>query len=180
MKVVLIVGIVLFAIVGVVFVIGLLIPRDHVASSSITLRQPRDTVWRAVRDLSGVTSWWTAVASSQRSQDSAGREVWDQKMKNGFVMRFIVTEDKPPERLVMAIDAPATAPFGGTWTYEVAAADGGSRVTVTERGYINTAPFRFMARFIFGYHGTMDGYLKAMGKKFGEDVQPSHGSPGPT
>jgi hypothetical protein len=89
-------------------------------------------------------------------------------------MRLIVTEDAPPHRLVMTIDAPPDATFGGTWTYEVTPADGGTKLTVTERGYINNALFRFMSRFIFGYHSTQDGYLKAMGAKFGEQVQPSH------
>ena len=157
----------------IVFVVGSLLPREHVAGSSIVVRQPRDTVWRAVRDLANLPTFWNELITSQRATDAQGREVWEQKMKNGFTMRLIVTEDRPPERLVMTIDAPPDAPFGGTWTYEVAPADGGARLTVTERGYINSPLFRFMSRFIFGYHATQEGYLKAMGKKLGEDVTPT-------
>lgn len=164
----------LVALVVIVLVVGALLPRDHVAGSSVVLRQPADSVWRAVRDMAGVASWWPEVVSSQRVADSAGREIWEQKLKNGFSMRLIVTEDVPPRRLVMTIDARPDAPFGGTWTYELSPADGGTRLAVTEAGYVNNPLFRFMSRFVFGYYATQDGYLRALGKKLGADVQPVH------
>jgi hypothetical protein len=33
-----------------------------------------------------------------------------------------------------------------------------------------------MANVFFGMHGTMDGYLVALGRLFGEDVEVQHGS----
>lgn len=48
----------------------------------------------------------------------------------------------------------------------------GALVTVTERGFVRNPIFRFLARFVFGYSSTLDAYLKALGKKFGEDVSP--------
>lgn len=174
MKWVLMVVAVLAGLILVVFIVGSLLPREHVAGSSVVLRQPADTVWRAVRDLAALPSWWAEVQSSQRVSDTAGREVWEQKMKNGFALRLIVTEDVPPRRLVMTIDAAADAPFGGVWTYEVAPADGGTRLTLTEAGYVNHPVFRFMSRFVLGHHATQDGFLKALGTKFGAAVVPVH------
>lgn len=174
MKWVLIVVVALVVLGLVAFVVGSLLPRDHVAGSSIILRQPADTVWRTVRDIGGVTGWWAEVTSSQRVGDNAGREIWEQKLKNGFSMRLIVTEDTPPRRLIMTIDAAHDAPFGGTWTYEVSPVEGGTRLAVTEAGYVNNALFRFMSKFIFGHHATQDGYLKAFGKQLGENVRPVH------
>jgi uncharacterized protein YndB with AHSA1/START domain len=167
MKWLLVIVAVLVGLVVIMLVIGSLLPRDHVASSSLVLRQPRDTVWKVVRDFANTASWWGEVKSSQRTPDSAGRELWEQKLKHG-TMRLIITEDVPPRRLVTTIDAPADAAFGGTWTYELSEAEGGTRLTLTERGYINNRLFRFMARFIFGYHATMEGYLEALGKRFGQ------------
>jgi hypothetical protein len=174
MKWVLIAGAGILALILIVLVVGMLLPRDHVAGSSVVLRQPPDAVWRAVRDLGAVPSWWAEVTSSQRTSDAAGREVWEQKMKNGFALRLIVMEDVPPRRLVTTIDAAADAPFGGTWTYEVSAADGSTRLAVTEAGYVNNPLFRFMSKFVFGHHATQDGLLKALGRKFGEDVSVVH------
>jgi len=84
-------------------------------------------------------------------------------------MPYEITVYDPPKRLVTTI-ADDTLPFGGSWTYEIAPADGGSLLTVTENGEIYNPFFRFMARFIFGYHATMETYLKNLAKKFGEEI----------
>ena len=39
---------------------------------------------------------------------------------------------------------------------------------IREDGEIYNPLFRFLARFAFGYNGTIDTYLKSMAKKFGE------------
>ena len=173
MRIVLITVGALIALVMIAFVVGMLLPRDHVAGSSIVVPQPADTVWRTVRDIGGVTAWWSDVSSSQRVADSAGREVWEQKA-SGFTMRLIVTEDVPPRRLVMTIDTTADAAFGGTWTYEITPADGGTRVSVTEAGYVSNPLFRFMSRFVMGYYSTQDKYLRALARKFGSAAEPVH------
>jgi uncharacterized protein YndB with AHSA1/START domain len=174
MKIVLMVLGVLIGLALVVLLVGAILPRDHIAGSSTVLRQPADSVWHTVRDMSGLPNWWTEVLSSRRVADSAGREVWEQKVKGGFEMRLIVTEDTPPHRMVMAIDAAPDAPFGGTWTYDVTPADGGTRVSVTEAGYVNNALYRFMSQFVMGHYATQDKYLRALGTRFGETVEPVH------
>lgn len=173
MKVVLIIVGALVALVILVYVVGALLPRDHVAGSAIVVPQPADTVWRTVRDIGAMPTWWPDVTSSQRVSDAAGREVWEQKA-SGFTMRLIVTEDVPPRRLVMTIDAAADAPFGGKWTYEVTPGDGATRVSVTEAGYVTNPLFRFMAKFVFGYYATQDKYLRALAMKLGASAEPVH------
>jgi hypothetical protein len=61
---------------------------------------------------------------------------------------------------VLQIANPAL-PFGGTWTYEVRPTPHGSTLTITEDGEIYNPLFRVMARFVFGYEGTMAAYLAA-------------------
>ena len=168
----------LVGLVAVVALIGALFPREHVATSTVTLRQPPDTVWKVVRDPGSVTASWSDIKQAERVNDPSGREVWRLTMKNGYQMPLVVEQAQAPSRMVTRIDSPPGAPFGGMWTYEIAPADAGkgSRVSVTERGWIANPIFRFMARMIFGYYGTLDSYLKALGKKFGEDVKPVHES----
>ena len=45
-------------------------------------------------------------------------------------------------------------------------------MTITESGVIHNPLFRFLARFLFGYTGTADAYLRALGAKHGESVTP--------
>ena len=51
----------LVAIGVVLYVVGLFIPVAHVASSSVRLRQPVDSIWRTVRALEETASRWPAV-----------------------------------------------------------------------------------------------------------------------
>jgi len=170
----LIVGVaVIIALVALMAIVGALLPRDHRATSTITLHQPPDSVWKVVRDLGGVTTWWPEMKESVRLPDKDGREAWRQKV-SGFDMPLVVLEAQPPRRLVTKIVSPAGASFGGTWTYELTPEGGGTRISVTEAGWIANPIFRFMSRFLFGYYGSLDGYLKALGKRYGETVTPLH------
>ncbi len=163
----------IIVLVGLVAGFGALLPRTHVASSRIMLKQPPDSVWAVIRDLGAVPSWWRDVKRSVRLPDEGGRERWQQQTGMG-PMPLEITESQPPSRLVTRIMSPPGASFGGTWTYEIAAADGRSRLTITEEGWVANPIFRFLAYKVFGVHGTMDGCLKALGTRFGETVEPEH------
>ena len=85
-----------------------------------------------------------------------------------------VIEFLPPRRFSLRIADPKL-PFGGTWTYELRTADGGTLVTITENGEIGNPVMRFLSRFVFGQTSTMEGYLRALGRKYGETVTPTPG-----
>jgi uncharacterized protein YndB with AHSA1/START domain len=159
---------------GVTAAIGALLPRDHVATSVITLSQPPETVWSAVRDLADVAAWWPDVTRSERLADSGGREVWRLTFRRHSAIAFAVAEIEPPSRLVTQIDAPRGAPFGGYWVYEITPWRGGSQVRVTERGWVENPVYRLFARVVFGSYRTLDGYLTALRRRFGKDVTPLH------
>ena len=175
MKWVLVVLGAVLGLVALMALIGALVPREHRATSTISLAQSPDSVWKVVRDLGGVTAWWPEIKESVRQPDRNGQEVWRQKM-SGFDVPLIVIEESAPRKLVTQIDTSAGGAFGGTWTYDVVpeSGGGGTRISVTEAGWIGTPIFRFLSRLVFGYYGSLDGYLKALGKRFGEAVQPAH------
>ena len=62
--------------------------------------------------------------------------------------------------------------YSGTWTYTLTKEAAGTRVQITEAGEVSNILFRFLSRFVFGHTGTMEKYLTALGKKFGEEVSP--------
>lgn len=168
----LLVGGVIALLLGLV-VVGLLLSRTHVATSSIELAQPATEVWSAIRDLGRVPTFWPDIKTSERIPDRTGPERWSQTMKNGFTIPLEIVEDQPPHRLVTRIATEGKAPFGGTWTYEVTSSANGSRVTLTEDGWVSNPFFRVISR-IMGYHSTLDSYLRALGRRFGETVTPAH------
>ena len=173
MKRVLIIVAVLAGILAIAWVAGGLLPRDHVASSRIALPQSPDSVWAVVRDPAALIGTWSDLTEARRVDDPAGREVWEEKV-SGFDMRLIIEESTPPSRLVTRIDAPPDAVFGGRWVYALAPDGSGTSVTVTEEGWVGNPLFRLMSK-LGGQHNSIDGYLTALGKRFGADVKPEHG-----
>ena len=164
---------VLASVVAGAALIGALLPREHRASSQVTLRQSPESVWTVVRDLGRLPAFWSDLKATERLPDQNGNEAWAHTMKSGYRMPLEVMESTPPRRLVTRIASPPGAPFGGSWIYEIEAADGGSRITVTEQGWIANPVFRFVAR-VTGYYGTLDSYLTALGRRFGEEIRPVH------
>jgi hypothetical protein len=65
---------------------------------------------------------------------------------------------EPPALLVSRVTGD-NLPFGGTWTYRITPAPGGSELTITEDGEVYNVIFRFVSRFIIGHHATLDGYI---------------------
>lgn len=72
-----------------------------------------------------------------------------------------VERNEPPSLVVTRI-AGEGLPFGGTWTYRIAPAAGGSELTITEDGEVFNPIFRFMSRFVFGHYATMDAFIRTL------------------
>ena len=172
-RAILIVGGVLVLAIGTVVVGGALMPRTHVAASTVLIDGPIDSVWAAVRDFESLWSWWGDVERVERVTAPPGGEVWTYHMSTGLIT-IAVELSEPPRQLVTRIVADEDAPFGGTWTYDLVPAGDGTRVTITEDGYINSLFFRFVANVFIGVHATADSYLESLARRFGQEIEPEH------
>jgi hypothetical protein len=152
---------------GVATIAGCFVPRGHVAARTLTLRQPPEAVWGVLRDGESWPGWWDLLKSVRRQTAGDGHEQWDLDYKdgNGFVLG--VDESTAPWRLALRIDDVKRL-FEGRWEYDIAAVDGGSRVTLTEYGSINNPFVRLMAKLCMDPHMYIDKNLKALAGKFGE------------
>lgn len=153
---------------------GLALPRDHRASSRITLSQPAESVWVVVADPRELLDHWPGLTEVTRLPDRDGHPVWRERV-DGFEMTLVMDEVVPPTRLVGRIDAPPDAVFGGRWIWELESAEAGTTITVTEEGWIRNPLFRLMATAM-GFHQSLDQYLRALARRFGETVEPVHTS----
>jgi hypothetical protein len=171
LKIILIVAASLVGLALLVTLIGAFMPRTHVATSEITLRQPIDSVYGAVRDLGGMPAWWKELKVSERVAGVPG-ERWRQEA-GGFAMQLDVTNESAPTRFTTKIVEEKGAAFGGQWHYVLAEVPGGTKLSISEDGWIGPPPFRVMAT-LGGLHRTIDGMLVALGRRFGEDVKPVH------
>jgi uncharacterized protein YndB with AHSA1/START domain len=167
---------VLVVLVATVYAVGLLLPKSHVASASARYAATPQQVWAVLTDPSAFPQWRPGLARVELLPDVNGQRGW-REYGSDEPVSYRVVESDAPRRLVARI-ADENLPYGGTWTYDVAPAGSGTRLTITERGEIYNPVFRFVARFIIGYTGTMTAVLRALGARFGETVTPEPGTDG--
>jgi uncharacterized protein YndB with AHSA1/START domain len=147
------------AVIGVlvvtILVVGYSLPVAHVASRSATLGQPPDRVLAVLADVENFPHWRSGVRAVEVL-------AWEPRVRwreyDGDTITFERVEIRPPERLVTRIADP-DLPFGGTWTFELAAEGQGTRLTVTEHGEVYNPLYRFMSRFVFGQAATLEEFL---------------------
>ena len=144
--------------------VGSRLPKSHRVSREQAFAASPDALWAVITDVESFPSWRSDVSKVRRLPDRDGRPVWIEEGRSGQ-MTLAVERWEPPRILVGRIADP-DLPFGGTWTYEIAPMAEGSRLKITEDGEIYNPLFRFMARFIFGYEGTIGSYLSALEKRF--------------
>jgi len=153
--------------VGLVALVGALLPRGHHATRKARYHASPDALFAV---LMGPPEWRTGVKSFGILEERDGHKRWWEEDTHGQKITYELVEAKGPQRLVTRI-ADRGLPFGGTWTFEITPQGGGiSEVRITEDGEVYNVIFRAMARFIFGYNASIEGYLRDLGVKFGEPV----------
>lgn len=158
----------LILLVGVVALIGSRLPKSHVASRSILLRQSPQEVYAVVRDFGSAPKWRSDVKQMDVEAPQGGPVYFREVGKNGTV-NYELVEDVPGQRMVTRI-RDTDLGYSGQWTYLFAAENNGTRVTIREDGEVSNVIFRFMSRYVFGHTATMDSYLTSLAKRFGEEA----------
>ena len=131
------------ALVVIVAACGAMLPVNHFASRRARFKRPPAAMWAAINR-----------EKTFREDD----------------VNYEVTRSEAPRLLETRI-TDKNLPYGGSWTYEIAPATDGSELRITEHGEVYNPIFRFVSRFIVGHTATIDKTLRALGKKFGEQVQ---------
>lgn len=160
---------VFFVLVGVLILIALvgwLLPKAHTVTREARFKQPPEVIWKTITDIDAMPSWRQGLKSVRRLPDQNGLPAWVETSDSGTIPYETVLSE-PPAKLIVRIADPKL-PFGGTWTYEITPNPGGSALRIREDGEVYNPVFRFLARFVFGYSGTIDTYLKSVSRKFGE------------
>ncbi|MEY2562507.1 MAG: hypothetical protein QOH88_700 [Verrucomicrobiota bacterium] len=170
MKIALIFLAIVFGLVFVVLVIGAALPRNHVVSRHIILHRPPGEVYETVRNFAAAPGWRPDLERVEMISTGDNQVRFREHGKQGAVTYDLV-EDRPNEKIVTRM-ADQDLGYSGTWTYAFATTEDGTRLEITEAGDVSNILFRFVSRFVFGHTGTIDSYLVALGKKFGETISP--------
>ena len=143
---------VLVGLVIVVYVVGTLLPKSHVASVSARYAATPEMVWATLTDPAAFPRWRPGVTRVEVLPNDNGQSGWREYGKNETVSYRIV-ESTAPKRLITRI-ADDNLPYGGTWTYDVAASGAGTRHGLRTRRararrMARGSPYRARARLSF-------------------------------
>lgn len=170
MKIVLILLAVVVGLVLLVLIIGAALPKNHVVSRQVILHRPPGEVYATVRDFTAAPSWRPDLKGVEMIATGDDHVRFREHGKQGAVTYDLI-EDRPNEKIVTRI-ADQDVGYSGAWTYSFQSATDGTRLEITEAGEVSNILFRFMSRFVFGHTSTIEKYLAALGRKFGQEVSP--------
>jgi hypothetical protein len=170
MKIAFILFAVVVALVLVVLVIGAALPKNHVVSRHVILHRRPSEVYETVRNFSAAPSWRPDLTRVEMIPTGDDHVRFREHGKQGAVTYNLI-EDRPNEKIVTRI-ADQDLGYSGSWTYTFQSEADGTRLEITEAGEVSNILFRFMSRFVFGQTGTIEKYLAALGRKFGQEVSP--------
>lgn len=149
--------------------VGLFLPAGHTATRRLRLKADPQRVWAVITDFASVPSWWSYLSRVERLADVDGREVWRETRANRWSIPLETVESVVPARLVRRIADPRLS-FGGEWCYELAPADGGTLLTITERGEVRRPALRvFMV--MADTRAGIDSYARALARRLGEEAR---------
>jgi uncharacterized protein YndB with AHSA1/START domain len=171
---VLVIALVLAALLLVLYLVartlGARYPPDHHFTREVVLKAPPERVWAAVTDFAAAPAWNPLVKRSRREPDHDGHEAWREWLAAGPPMLMLTKESEAPRRLVREI-VDEKQSFGGTWTFVLTEAEGGTHVRLSEDGMVPGPVFRFMVRR-FGPGRYVERYLEALARHLGEAGAP--------
>lgn len=165
----LVAGVFITAVLAVIGV-GYTLPQSHVASVTAAYAAAPADIWPWISQPERYASWRSGLTAVELLPDAGGRVAWRETGKDGKIS-YRFTERKEGERMVTRI-IDEGLPFGGGWEFDLRPEGSGSRLTITERGEVYNLVFRFVSRFFLGHTGTMETYLRDLGKALGDQVTP--------
>jgi hypothetical protein len=115
--------------------IGAMQPVSHVATRSELFAVPQRTLW----DMS--------IAAFGRMNDGS----------------YAIVDERAPVHLTTSI-VNKQLPYGGSWSYDFAPANGGTMLTVVEHGEVYNPFFRFVSRYVIGHNRTIETYFSDLRK----------------
>ena len=156
--------------IAAVYIAGISTARTHRASIEVTYAAAPDTVYSRIRDVARGAGWRTGLERVD-VLSAAGQPMRWRETADWGTLTFEHVVDEPPRRIAARIVDDGQG-FGGRWTYDLTPNGSGTRLVITEDGRIDDPLYRFVARWMMGYHASLETYARDLGRSLGEQVEP--------
>lgn len=145
---------------ALVYGVGAVRPRDHVATADALFRAEPARVAALVRAVEAQPKWRQGVEGIEVVERSGQALRYIERSSEGAIAFHFVEEES--QRRFRSTIADASLPFGGHWIIALSPEGAGTRVRIAEHGSVRDPLYRFFSALVFGYHGTMNAYLADM------------------
>jgi len=167
MKLLLIVTGTLVALILLVVVIGMLLPKTHRVSRSAVFKAAPEQMFALI---DGPQTWRSNVKKYETVSIQDGRRQWRETDDHGQTITYEAVERHPPTLLKTRI-VTANLPYSGMWTMNLEPRGDSTALRITEQGQVYNPLFRFVSRFVIGQTRTVETYLRDLGTATGQRVE---------
>lgn len=160
----------LAGLVSTLTIVGVFLPRDHIASRELNLKRSPTEVWKLLRDASNWPTWWKTLKAVETLPDRNGSPAFRLNYADGRnQFDLVMISSNEPSEIVTKIDD-VNKMFEGTWTWSIQPTSDGCTVRLTERGSIPNPFFRCMAKMMMNPAMYIEMNLKALAAHFNESA----------
>jgi len=153
-----------------VYLWGRRLPSAHVTRRDVFVSASQQDVFALLADPKAIPRWRKTVGRVQLIA-SEPRVRYREFGPQG-TLELEIEESTPPSRLVIHATPARRMAFEGSWTYELAPEDDGTRVTLTERGQVRSPMARVFATYVLGHATHVERTLAALAIRFRARADP--------
>jgi hypothetical protein len=156
----------LVIVVAMVVIGGVLLPKEHQVMREAAYRATPAQLFALIRNVNDYPSWQKSVSRVEALADVDGKPRF-RETNSGMAITYELSNIVPDQGMVSTIVG-EKLPFGGSWSYEIAAGPAADATTlrITENGVVYNPVYRFVSKFVMGHSATIDKYLEAVGTRF--------------
>lgn len=156
----------LVSLIGLLGIVGSLLPSSHTASVTFEVATPQTEVWAMLDKVEEFPAWFPDINRVEMLPEREGRRAFRQfQGRNSFVLEE--TLKQPMSRVVRTI-TDDRAMFTGRWDHQLeSVGDGRTRITVIETGSVGSAIPRAIMKYVIGEKFYLNRFAECVTKRCG-------------
>lgn len=158
MKRLLLILVPLVLIVAAPFALGALAPASFEIEVSREVDAERDEVFALLANLDEWVLWRRGYQDVEILEPREGEITRYRLTTEHETLTYAIVDFEENRSMTTCIAEEGVA-FGGCWRLDFADSEGGTRITLSEKGHIDSLWYRFMARYVIGHDKYLDAFF---------------------
>lgn len=154
MKWIIIIVVLLVLIVGIVYLMGSLMPVKHQSFVESQVPTKPEKLWKILTTQNEYKNWRKGIKELIVIDDNH----WSELNAHGDMINYRSDWVELNKKLLTVITND-NLPYGGHWEFQIQSINEGCHLRITENGEVYNPIFRFMSKYVFGHEATLKAYM---------------------